>query len=78
VKRVESADFTEIVQGMSIPDQFKAEVLERLKDWDGFSFGRGDMYDGSTIVAKSFTKGAAFTAGSPGYGSWPDRFYQVG
>lgn len=78
VKRVESADFAEIIQGLNIPDEFKTEVLERIKNWDGFSFGRGDMYGGTVAVAISFTKGPAFTAGSPGYGSWSERIYQVG
>jgi hypothetical protein len=78
VKRVESVDFSEIIQRLSIPEEFKPQVLERIKDWDGFSYGRGSMYGGSVAVARSFTKGELFTAGAPGYGSWPDRFYQVG
>ena len=79
VKKIESADFAEIIQGLSIPEGFKPQVLERIKDWDGFTYGRGSMYGGSVAVARSsFAKGETFTAGTPGYGSWSERFYQVG
>lgn len=77
-QRVESVDFAGIIQGLGIPEEFKPQVLERIRDWDGFSYGRGDMYGGSVAVARSFTKGKGFTAGAPGYGSWPERLYQVG
>ena len=76
-KVVEAEDFGAIIAGMHIPEEFKPKVLEMVKDWDGFSYGRGDMYGGSTAVVRAVEKGESFTAGSPGYGSWQERLYKV-
>lgn len=76
--KIEAQDFAQVVMGLGLPEALGLQVVELIKDWDGFSYGRGSMYGGTVAVARSFTKGELFTAGAPGYGSWSERFYQVG